>query len=440
MNKRLSVFAGFAALLATGAAIAASSTDRSRFAVVAPESVGFSTERLRKLDAAMQAEIDTGKYAAISVMIARHGKLIKDSRYGYEDLANRSPLRADAIFRIASMTKPVTGVALMILYEDGKWQLDDPVSKFIPEFADLKVATAQGPAALNHPITMRELVTSTAGFAGGYDMGSANPEVDHAYVQANLKSGTLADMVEKLSHIPLESQPGAKFRYGYQHDIQGAVVERISGQSFDRFLQERLFLPLGMVDTGFGVAPEKRNRLVPLYAYDHEMKLVLAKEQGAFTPVAGEKPGYLSGAGGLYSTMSDYMRFAQMLASGGALAGVRMLAPSTVKLMMSDLLPEGVKLSFMHPIVGVGYGVDLGIVLDPGRASFNSGGAGQGTVFWTGAHGTWFWIDPVNDLVVLGMTQQETAGAAHMGLPSPAPDLRAISRSLIYQALTEPKR
>jgi len=440
MNKQMAAWAGLTALVATGIAIAASNTDPVRPTVVSPASLGFSTERLRKLDAAMQAEIDNGKYAAISVMIARHGELIKDSRYGYQDLANRSPLHADAIFRIASMTKPVTGVALMILYEDGKWQLDDPVSKFIPEFADLKVASAQGPAALNHPITMRELVTSTAGFAGGYDMGSANPEVDHSYVRANLKNGTLADMIEKLSHIPLESQPGAKFRYGYQHDIQGAVVERISGQSFDRFLRERLFLPLGMIDTGFGVAPEKRSRLVPLYTYDHELKLVLAKEQGAFTPVAGETPTYLSGAGGLYSTMPDYMRFAQMLANGGTLRGVRILAPSTVKLMMSDLLPEGVKLSFMQPILGVGYGVDLGIVLDPGRASFNSGALGKGTVFWTGAHGTWFWIDPVNDVVVLGMTQQETAGAAHMGMPTPAPDLRAISRSLIYQALTEPRR
>jgi CubicO group peptidase (beta-lactamase class C family) len=434
------MLAGLAALLATGITIAATGADRLGLTVAAPESVGFSADRLGRLDAAMQAEIDAGKYAAISVMIARHGRLIKDSRYGYQELANRSPLRADAIFRIASMTKPVTGVALMILYEEGRWQLDDPVSKFIPEFADLRVATAQGPAALDHPMTMRELVTSTAGFAGGYDMGSANPEVDHAYVQANLKNGTLADMVEKLSHIPLESQPGAKFRYGYQHDIQGAVVERISGLTFDRFLQQRLFAPLGMVDTGFGVAAEKRGRLVPLYAYDREQKLVPAKEQGAFTPVAGEKPAYLSGAGGLYSTMSDYMRFAQMLANGGALKGVRILAPSTVKLMMSDLLPEGVRLSFLHPILGIGYGVDLGIVLDPGRASFNSGGVGKGTVFWTGAHGTWFWIDPVNDTVVLGMTQQESAGAAHMGMPSAAPDLRALSRSLIYQALTEPNR
>jgi CubicO group peptidase (beta-lactamase class C family) len=440
VKKRTVVCAGLAALVSAGVTIAASSVVPSRLASGLPESLGFSTDRLRKLDAAMQAEIDAGKYAAISVMIARHGEVIKDSRYGYQDLAKRSPLQADAIFRIASMTKPVTGVALMILYEEGKWQLDDPVSKFIPEFAALKVATAQGPVALDHPITMRELVTSTAGFAAGYAMGSASPDVDRAYAQANLKNGTLADMVEKLSHIPLESQPGAKFRYGYQHDIQAAVVERISGQSFGRFLRERLFLPLGMVDTGFGVAPEKRGRLVPLYAYDHEMKLVLAREQGAFTPVAGETPTFLSGAGGLYSTMSDYMRFAQMLANGGALKAVRILAPSTVKLMMSDLLPEGVQLSFMQPILGVGYGVDLGVVLDPGRASFNSGGLGKGTVFWTGAHGTWFWIDPVNDVIALGMTQQETAGAAHMGMPTPAPDLRAISRSLIYQALIDPVR
>jgi CubicO group peptidase (beta-lactamase class C family) len=217
------------------------------------------------------------------------------------------------------------------------------------------------------------------------------------------------------------------------------VVERISGQTFDRFLADRLFNPLG-VDTGFSVPGAQRGRIPPLYAYDAAMKLVPAAQHGAFSPVAGQAPAILSGAGGLYSTMTDYMRFAQILANGGELGGVRILAPSTVALMMSDMLAEGVRLEFLQPLVGIGYGADLGIVLDPGRAPYNSGGIGKGSVFWTGAHGTWFWIDSANDLIVLGMVQQDTAAAAHVGFPTAAPDLRALSRSLIYQALLSPSR
>jgi CubicO group peptidase (beta-lactamase class C family) len=403
--------------------------------------LGFSAERLQRLDGAMQAQIDSGAYAGICLLILRHGATARDTCYGYQSLATREPLRRDAIYRIASMTKPITGTALMILFEDGKWQLDDPVAKFAPEFAGLQVATADGLAPLSHPITMRELLTSTAGFAAGHPVGSVNLEVDRKYAAAKLEAGTLAEMAARLAGLPLESQPGTHFRYGIQHDIQGYLVERISGQSFDRFLVERLFRPLGMADTGFGVAPEKRARLVPLYTYDAQGKLVQAAVQGTrFAPEPGEMPRYLSGAGGLYSSMADYARFVRMLARHGELDGVRILSPGTVDLMMSDMLPAGVRLTFLQPIEGVGYGADLGIVLDPARASFNSGGMGKGTVFWTGAHGTWFWIDPVNDMEVIGMIQQEGAAAAHMGMPAKAPDLRAQARSLIYAALVDPKR
>jgi CubicO group peptidase (beta-lactamase class C family) len=403
--------------------------------------LGFSAERLQRLDDRLQQEIDTGKYAGFCLVILRHRQAARDRCYGSWDLDARQPMRRDAIYRIASMTKPIAGTALMILFEEGKWQLDDPVAKFAPEFAGLEVAQGKKRVPLAHPITMRELLTSTAGFAAGHPIGSVDPDVDKQYAAAKLTDGTLAEMAAKLAKLPLESQPGTHFRYGIQHDIQGYLVERISGQSFDRFLADRLFRPLGMVDTDFGVAPEKRERIAPLYAYDAQMKLTLAANQGTFhSPTAGEKPRFLSGAGGLYSTMADYQRYVRMLANGGSLDGVRILSPSTVQLMMSDMLPEGVKLTFLQPIEGVGYGADLGIVLDPGRASFNSGGLGKGTAFWTGAHGTWFWIDPVNDMQVIGMVQQEGAAAAHMGIPAQAPDLRALSRSLIYAALVEPKR
>ena len=403
--------------------------------------LGFSTERLQRLDKALQAQIDSGIYAGICLLILRHGETAWDTCHGYQSLATREPLRHDAIYRIASMTKPITGTALMILFEDGKWQLDDPVAKFAPEFAGLQVATPEGLAPLSHPITMRELLTSTAGFAAGHPVGSVNREVDRKYAAAKLEGGTLAEMAVRLSGLPLESQPGTHFRYGIQHDIQGYLVERISGVSFDRFLDEHLFRPLRMVDTGFGVSPEKRGRLVPLYRYDPNGELVLAPVQGTrLAAGAGEMPRYFSGAGGLYSTMIDYARFVQMLANRGELDGVRVFAPSTVDLMMSDMLPPGVRLTFLQPIEGVGYGANLGIVLDPARASFNSGGMGKGTVFWTGAHGTWFWIDPLNDMAVIGMVQQEGAAAAHMGMPVQAPDLRAQARSLIYAALVDPMR
>lgn len=440
MGGRMYRSAGAIARVTAGIGVAALIIAGPQSLAASPESSGFSADRLHRLDTAMQAQIDSGRYAAISVMIARHGQVIKDGRYGYQDLESRAPLRPDAIFRIASMTKPVTGVAMMILFEEGKFQLDDPVSKFIPQFANLMVSTAHGPEPLDHAITIRELLTSVAGFAGGYPINSSVPAVDEAYARAHLTSGTLADMIEKLSRLGLESQPGAKFRYGVQHDIQGYLVERISGRTFDRFLAERIFQPLGMVDTGFGVPSANRKRIVPLYTYDAQGRLTPAADQGGLASAAGETPTFLSGGSGLYSTMADYMRFAKMLARGGELDGARILAPSTVHLMMSDLLPENVHMAFLQTLVGVGYGVDLGIILDPGRASFNSGGIGKGTAFWTGSHGTWFWVDPVNDLIVLGMTQQQGAAAAHVGLPSAAPDIRALSRSLIYQALVDPSR
>jgi CubicO group peptidase (beta-lactamase class C family) len=409
----------------------------SPFETANPEELGFSAERLRGLDAVMQAQIDSRKIVGISLMAARHGKVFKNTRYGYQSLDQPEPMRADAIFRITSMTKPITGAALMILFEHGRWLLDDPIAKFIPEFAALKVATAQGDVALDHAPTMRELLTSTAGFAAGNPLNSSNPDLDQTYTNANLRAGTLADMCAKLAQMPLESQPGTKFRYGVQHDIQARVVEVISGQAFDDFLQQHLFEPLGMLDTGFGVPVSQRDRIAPLYSYDADTKLVLAANQGLIAATVGEKPRFLSGGGGLYTTLNDYTTFALMLAKRGAWAGRRVFAPTTVKFMASNLLPAGVPVRFVRTMEGTGYGANLGIVLDPARSTLNGGVFGQGTAYWGGAHGTWFWIDPAYDITVVGMSQQEMSAVTQMGLPHPAPDLRALSQSLIYQALTD---
>lgn len=408
-------------------------------APTAPAALGFSPDRLDRLDDAMRTEIDAGHYAGISVMVARHGKLAKFGTYGYQSLETGAPLREDAIFRIASMTKPIIAVAMMTLYEEGRWQLDDPVTKFIPEFADLKVLQNGELVPLDRPMTMRHLMATCAGFAFLVPMGSTNPELDEMYLAADLFSGTNEDFIAKIAKLPLEAQPGTLFRYGLQQEVQGVIIQRISGESLDVFLERRIFGPLRMADTGFGVAPEERDRIAPRYALDENLKLGLAADQSPFpvlagTPV-GEKPKYLLSIAGLYSTAQDYLRFAQMLANRGILDGARILAPSSVNLMTSNLLPDGVPLRFLQPFAGVGYGMGVGIVLDPAHADFNGGGIGAGSYYWGGVHGTWFWVDPVNDVVVVGMVQQVDAGNPPTGRPYPVPDIRGISRSIVYGAL-----
>jgi CubicO group peptidase (beta-lactamase class C family) len=410
--------------------------------VASPDSVGFSPERLAGMDGAMQAEIDAGHYAGISVMVARHGKLVKFRRYGYQSLEKRTPLREDAIFRIASMTKPIIAVAMMTLYEEGKWQLDDPVTKFIPEFADLKVLKAGALVPLDRPMTMRHLMSTSAGFAFGIPLGSTNTKVDEMYAAAGLWSGTNDEMIAKLAKLPLEAQPGTEFRYGLQQEVQGAIIRRITGEGLDALLDRRVFRPLRMKDTAFGVPESQRDRIAPRYTLDKNLKLVLAADQSPFPAVAGTpagvRPKMLLSIAGLYSTAQDYIRFAQMLANGGQLDGVRVLSPSSVKLMTSNLRAEGVPMHFDQPFAGVGYGMNLGIVLDPARADFNGGALGAGSFYWGGVHGTWFWVDPVNDIVVVGMVQQESAGNPVTGRPYPVADIRGISRSITYGALVDP--
>lgn len=407
-----------------------------------PSFLGFSAERLKLIDSSFQAEIDAGHYAGISLTVARHGKLVKSQAYGFQSLETRAPLREDAIFRIASMTKPVVGVAMMVLYEGGKWQLDDPITRFIPEFADLRVMDGDELVPLERPITMRDLMRTTAGFAVGSGVGAHNPEVDAMYSAARLWDGTLGDMIAKLAELPLESQPGTRFRYGLQQEIQGEIIRRITGQELDIFMENQIFRPLDMPDTGFSIAPEKLERLPPTYVIDNNLNLNLAENQSAFPALtgisAGEKPAFLLAVGGLYSTARDYMRFLQMLANGGELDGTRILSPVTVTLMTSNLLPVGVPLTLLTPIDGAGYGAGLGVLLDPGRASYHGGTIGKGTYYWGGLYGTWFWVDPTYDVVVVGMVQQLGASAPFAGVPYPVPELRSLSRTLIYQALVDP--
>lgn len=407
-------------------------------AVATPEAEGFSSQRIGRLDASMQRVVDQRKLAGIDVVLARHGKVVHFRTFGKQDLASGVPMQKDTIFRIFSMSKPITSTAMMILYEEGKWNPEDPISNYIPEFAHLKVFKgfdSNGKMVLEdpiHPPTMRELMTHTAGFTYGF---TPNDPVDKMYRDQHvLESHTLQDMIDKLAKIPLLYQPGTRWVYSLSVDIQGYLVQKLSGLPLADFMRERIFDPLGMKDTGFYVSKEKWSRLAALYT---------ANKSGELVPYIGpalgldfsKPPTMPSGGGGLVSTASDYLRFAQMLLNGGELDGTRILAPPTVKLMSSNHLHAnlmtgqfGIGLQRIRP--GFGYGYDMAVFTDPALAD---NPVGKGTFLWDGAAGTWFWIDPQYDIVFVGMIQR-------MGSSPQAPNMEELSRATVYQALIDPKK
>lgn len=396
-----------------------------------PESVGFSSERLKKLDAALDGLVDAGRIPGVLTLLARHGKVIAVNGHGVKDVASGAPITQDTIFRMYSQTKPVTGVAMMILYEEGRWKLDDPVVKYVPEFAGLRVFKGldKDGEPILEPIarsaTMRELMSHTAGFA--YGLMTDNP-VDRAYRDSGLLGApTLAAMIAEAAKLPLASQPGEQWKYSIAVDIQGYIVEKLSGQSLPDFMQSRIFGPLRMTDTAFWTPEGKRSRFASLYAMDPRTGAIAPAEGFMVLPV-DRPPTAASGGGGLVSTLHDYARFAQMLLNGGELDGARILAPATVKLMASNHLTD-VQLAGKPLGDGVGFGLDFAVVTDPVRAGTL---AGKGTYSWGGAAGTWFWIDPENEVVFLGMIQVLGGGQALR--------LDDLSQALVYQALVDPEK
>jgi len=395
-----------------------------------PEAVGMSSSRITALPNGMKSLIEQGKLSGAVTMIARHGKVVEFDAIGKRDVASNAPMQKDSIFRIYSMSKPITGVAMMMLFEEGKWQLNDPVAKHIPEFAGIKVYVGNdgsGPVLKEqtHPMLMRELMSHNAGFTYGI---FSNTPVDKLQRDADVLNINinLDEFIKRVSKLPLNAQPGSEWHYSISVDIQGYLVQKLSGMPFEEYLEKRIFKPLGMVDTAFFVPQEKLNRFAEMYTYD---------KQGALTPEkAGlnhdfsKKPAFPSGGGGLVSTATDYMRFCQMLLNGGQLDGVRLLSPRTVELMRTNVLPPN------SPILAPGaqFGLDFAIYNDPVAAG---GYFGKGTFWWGGAAGTWFWIDPVNDLIVVGMIQQVagTGAAAVAGVP----DVRGLSRAFAYQAIID---
>ena len=400
-----------------------------------PETVGFSSERLGKLDSSMKSLVDAKRLAGMVTVLARHGKIVEEKTYGYADVASQKPMQKDTIVRIYSMTKPITGIAMMMLYEEGKWKPSDPIARYIPEFRDLKVysgADKDGKPTLDkpgHAPTMGELMSHSAGFT--YGVFGATP-VDKMYQEAQLLGApTLQEFIERVSKLPLLYQPGEGWVYSISVDIQGYLVEKLSGKPFADFLRERIFLPLGMKDTGFYVPAEKLDRVATIYQGDAAAATAMPKDSGISQP-----PGMPSGGGGLYSTAGDYLRFAQMVLNGGELNGVRLVAPSSIELMRTNHLSDeiknarkfGIGLYQIQP--GLGFGYDFAILEDPLKLGST---AGKGSFLWDGVAGTWFWIDPTNDVVFVGIVQRWL-------LAPGTPDVESLSRALTYQALVNPSK
>jgi CubicO group peptidase (beta-lactamase class C family) len=395
-----------------------------------PESVGMSAARLSRLSDGMKALVDQGRIAGAVTMVSRHGKVVEFAATGRRDIAANAPMKKDSIFRIYSMSKPITGVAMMLLFEEGKWQLDDPVSKYVPEFANLKVygEDSKGDVALKdqlHPVTMRQLMSHSGGFTYGLFSNTPVDKLMRAADVLNINN-TLDELVKRVATLPLVTQPGTEWHYSVSVDIQGYIVQKLSGMPFDEYLQQKIFKPLNMVDTAFFVPRDKVDRLAEFYDYDANGKLQVL--HGGLNHDFAARPALSSGGGGLVSTATDYMRFCQMLLNGGQLDGVRLLSPRTVELMRTNMLPASTQIL----VPGAGFGLDFAVYNDPVAAG---GYYGMGTYWWGGAAGTWFWIDPVNDLIVVGMIQQ-AAGTGAAAVAN-VPDMRGLSHAYTYQAIID---
>jgi len=408
---------------ATAVAVKTIAKGSRDLAMASPESVGISAERLRRLDPAMNRIVDEKQVSGLVTLLERHGKIVHFAAAGRQDVRKPEPMQKDTIFRIYSMTKPVTGVAMMMLYEEGKWRLDDPASRYIPEFAKLKVYTGKnddGSPKLEdarRSMTMRELMTHTAGL--GYVLNPNGP-VDKMIIEANVLNARapLQTMIDGLAKIPLLAQPGTRWSYSIAVDVQGYLVEKFSGQPFADFLRTRIFEPLGMKDTAFYVPKEKLARFAQVHT---GAGASLAVDENRPEPTM--VPLGPSGGGGLYSTAADYVRFCEMLLQGGQFNGVRLLAPRTVEMMRTNHVnPDPLKT--MAP--GTGWGMDFQVVMDAAAAGDS---VSNGTFSWFGIAGTWFWIDPVEDLAFVGMVQHQNLGTTR--------PIHGVSRSLVYQAIIE---
>ena len=369
-----------------------------------PEAVGFSSARLSKVSEFVDREILAGRLAGAVTMIARHGEIVHFESAGRYGLDDDRPLDKDALFHIFSMTKPITTVAAMILYEEGAFHLGEPVAKYLPALEGMSLLVDGQLVAPNNTMTIEQLMTHTAGLTNGWHV---EHPVERAYRDAALQNSPNLDaFIKTLGTLPLRFEPGTRYHYSVATDVLGALVERLSGQTLEQFFHERIFEPLGMRDTYFNVPAEKADRLARDHLWDAERQQIVPMPDGLLPPTSGVT--LFSGGGGLISTAKDYWRFCEMLRRGGHLEGVRILGPKTVQAMtMARLTPEvrdngATEYPASHLYPGQSYGLGFGVITDPAQSQVISS---QGEYSWGGIANTKFWIDPEEDLVVILMAQ-----------------------------------
>ncbi len=396
---------------------------------------GFSEQGIDALDAAMAKVVADQDVAGMVWLLARNGEVATFESAGLARVDDQAPMTMDSLFRIYSMTKPVTGVALMMLHEQGLWEFDDPVSKHAPELAGLQIMSSydeDGNMELVSPTrepTMRELLNHSAGY--GYGL-SGNDPVNTAFRDLGvLASEDLDDLIAKVADIPLLFEPGERWSYSISVDIQGYIVQRLSGMRFGDFLEQKVFAPLAMGDTRFFVKAEDVDRFAEVHNWDSERNRLVQR------PHRSDRPSYLdperleSGGGGLVSSTHDYARFLQMLVNEGELDGERLLTPESIRIMRTNSLRDELNLRgslTSEGQAGQGFGVDFAVITDPAKAGSRNS---PGTYYWGGAAGTWFWVDPVEDMFWLGMIQAQ--GATRPG----AADMRGIAADIIYDSLLD---
>ncbi|QHW00700.1 serine hydrolase domain-containing protein [Spirosoma endbachense] len=411
-------------------AASANGATRSSLLQDAPaESVGMSTDRLQRIDAVINDYIARGRQAGVAVLVARHGKIVYHKAYGQDDIQAKTPLKRDALFRIASQTKALTSIGLMILFEEGKFLLDDPISKYIPAFKNPKVLdkynekdTTYTTVPAKREITIRHLLTHTSGIS--YP-GIGTKEAVAIYAKNKIPSGigtpdgTLADAMNRLGTLPLIHHPGDRWSYGLSVDVVGYLIEVLSGQSLDQFLRTRLFDPLGMNDTYFYLPATKQNRLTKVYTEDSTKSVRLMPSQNGISADYPNKPGtYYSGGAGLTSTLYDFAIFLQMMLNGGEYNGKRILSPTTVRLITTNqigALNQGANK----------FGLGFSITSESSAARLP---VSQGSYDWGGFFGTTYWVDPKEGIVGLLYTQK---------VPNSYGDLNDKFKILVYQAITQ---
>jgi CubicO group peptidase (beta-lactamase class C family) len=405
-----------------------------------PKAAGLSPSRLETLDRFLQSRyIDTGKIPGALTLIARRGEVAHFSALGMADVERRKSVREDTIFRLYSMTKPLTSVAFMMLVEQGLTALDEPVHNVIPEWKDLGVY--QGGFMESYrttrparPMLMIDLLRHTSGLTYGFQQ-TTNVDAGYRKLQVGerLAGETLDGMIAKLAGLPLEFSPGTAWNYSHSTDVLGYLVGRISGQPFDQYLREHIFEPLGMTDSGFLVPAGKESRFAACYAFTPKNPMMLFDDP-ARSPYL-QPPSMVSGGGGAVSTASDYLRFCRMLLNGGTLDGVQILSPKTIALMTLNHLPDGKDLPALSRSLfsevtynGVGFGLGFAVTLDTTRTMLPGS---IGDYFWGGAASTYFWIDPREELITIFMTQL---------MPSTTYAIRRELRTLVYSAFSEANR